>query len=301
MIYSKACLKAEYQVSILMIDIAEPILMFLDTLSLGTSALASSYVHRIMCRFLIDKDLSKDPDFLAKSSHFISSIFWNAYIIKSLPLGPFRDLLTWPLSYFHRRNLDAPLQLLEPAVRRRIANLQAAIEHVNGHDGQANGKANGTIASETHFDAVKSSLSASVTDTAKPDPRQVSLELLHNLWIGSKPTGFLLANALNELRRRPAYLEPLRVEAQEAVGKFGWSEDAIQRMPLLNNFIRHVGIAYPFSSSKACFFHLIHCPRSLPSIFPLLANIYHLSFIHVKTCQMKYLLINNANPCCSIE
>ena len=86
------------------------------------------------------------------------------------------------------------------------------------------------------------------------DPRQLSLELLHNLWIGAVPTGFLLANALHELLSRPEYIELLRVEVNRVVGKLGWTEEALKQMSLLDKFIKRVGAIYPFSSSEISFF-----------------------------------------------
>ena len=241
--------------------------MPIDAQYFSTSSLASSLAHRVTCRFLTTNELSRDPDFLAKSNRFISSIFWNAYVIKTLPLGPFRELLTWPISYFHRRNLDAAVHLLQPAVEHRISERQAAKEHINGHDTCPIGKSNGALSPVSHLDAIEWSLSAYEPDNAKTDSRQLSLELLHNLWIGTVPTGFLLANALYELLSRPEYIELLRVEVDGVVGKLGWSEEALEQMPLLDKFIKHVGTIYPFSSSKISFSRIPFVGSSVP--FPL--------------------------------
>ena len=83
-------------------------------------SLLTSIVHRTASRIAIGPELCRDENFIRQSQEFFGSIFANAFLITYLPLGPFRRLLAWPISVFHRRKLRQTIGLILPIVKRRV-------------------------------------------------------------------------------------------------------------------------------------------------------------------------------------
>ena len=213
--------------------------------------------QRICCRFLISSELSNNPGFLAKNARFTSSIYLNACAIKAFPLGPFRDFLAWPLAFFHRRSLNAALEPLQPVVAYRLTN--GLLNKKSPNNGCAEHKASDTQAEScndtpVYSDAIDCIISLPTGSSLDSDPRQISVELLHNLWLGSLPVAHTVLQMLYQLLAQPEYLEPLRTEVAEMIEKYGWTEHGLRDLRLMDSFIREVGRVYPLAGRRfTCF------------------------------------------------
>ena len=182
---------------------------------------------------MIGEELCRDEAFVKSSASFVESIFTNALIIVKLPLGPFRGLLSWPISYFHERKLNHSARLLTPLVEKRM----------RGEGKQAR---EGEVA-----DALAWTLEFPEQDPARNEPDYVAKELLHGLWAGSSAPGGMACEMLYQLLMEPKYLEPLREEAQKAISlNGGWTEKALNSLPLLDSFTREVNRMYPTGAGK---------------------------------------------------
>ncbi|KAF4635041.1 hypothetical protein G7Y89_g3058 [Cudoniella acicularis] len=196
--------------------------------------------YRIACRFFIAKELSGDEKLIKTLTAFTESIFINGLIIKMLPLGPIRGILAWPISFFHRRKMEAALERLQPLVERRISLFAA-------DDSSSMKKSPNT---EHFLDAIDWILTASSAQPTQQDSRILAIEILHNFWASSGSPSALLTQIVFQVLMFPMYLDPLRKEVQDAVSKYGWTEKAVQSLPLLDSFIRETNRLYPSFSVK---------------------------------------------------
>jgi aspirochlorine biosynthesis cytochrome P450 monooxygenase len=185
--------------------------------------------HRSASRILVGEELCRDKVFVEASMAFIMSLFMTALIIVKLPLGALRNLLSWPLSLLHRRKLERCVMMLQPVVERRIRELKAG------------------FSPSDHSDAIDWTLSLPISDS-EMSPRLVALEIMHNLWAGSSAPGGLLTEMLFQLLMEPDYLSPLRHEAHAAIAEGGWTEKALNSLPLQDSFIREINRVYPAGS-----------------------------------------------------
>lgn len=190
--------------------------------------------HRATSRILICEEMSRDEALVKAAGSFVESIFVNALIIVKLPLGPFRELLAYPLSFLHRRKLEKATKMLQPIVERRIIE----------------SKSNGP---RTYDDAIEWTLAFSSPEDDL-SPRYVTQELLHGLWAGTSAPGALVGDLIFQSLMMPDCLSTLKQEAQAVIDAHGWSESAFAKLVLQDSFIREVNRMYPIGSgkSKAC-------------------------------------------------
>ncbi|KAL9123110.1 MAG: hypothetical protein Q9187_000339 [Circinaria calcarea] len=191
-----------------------------------------SVAHRTASRAVIGEELCRDERFIRLSMSFIQSIFLTALVIVNLPFGPLRGLLAWPLSLLHRWKLRRCTIILLPIVKRRIEDRAAADK-----DGAP------------RFDAIEWTLAYSKPDSPNNTSECVTKALLHNLWAGSSAPGGLITEMVFELLLEPQYLDPLRVEAANALRAHGWSEKMLESLYLQEGFIREINRLFPTGSS----------------------------------------------------
>ena len=188
--------------------------------------------HRVACRFMIGPGLCRDEAFVGSSATFLESIFLNALIIVKLPLGPFREALAKPLSYFHARKLRHSVRLLLPYLVERIA------EH-------------GENKLAEYTDAISWTLEFPDADPKHNRADYLARELLHGLWAASSAPGGMMTEMLYQLLMEPKYLDHLRDEADAALSENGgWNEKTLDGLPLLDSFIREVNRMYPTGAGE---------------------------------------------------
>ncbi|KAK7746484.1 hypothetical protein SLS53_002443 [Cytospora paraplurivora] len=149
-------------------------------------------------------------------------------------LRPFRGIFTQALAVFHKRKLEAAVNIVQPIVESRLRELQA----------------DPTV---SHPDAIQWAieLAHEGSDPREWDPRRLTLNTLQNLWAGSAGPAVSVTQMLFQVLAMPEYLEPLGAEAHQAISTYGWTDKALNNMPLLDSFIREVNRVYPLGSITA--------------------------------------------------
>ena len=80
------------------------------------------------------------------------------------------------------------------------------------------------------------------------EPYRIALQLLHNLWAGIAAPGGIVTQTIYQILMKPDYLEPLRSESAEVISRYGWSDQALNNMLLLDSFIWEFNRLYPTGS-----------------------------------------------------
>jgi aspirochlorine biosynthesis cytochrome P450 monooxygenase len=192
----------------------------------------TAIVHRAASRVLIGEELCRDEGFVGESIGFVLSLFVTALVIVKLPLGPLRDHLAYPISFWHRRKLARCTKMLLPVLRKRITEC-------NFHQGTR----------EPRLDAIEWSLG--LESSNEVDEERLAAELMHGLWAGTSAPGGLVTEIVFQLLLEPHYKEPLIKEGMEALADENkWTEKALSRLPLLDSFIRETNRLNPTGSSK---------------------------------------------------
>lgn len=190
----------------------------------------SRIMHRVTSRILISSELCRNRDFIDLSMQFAESIFVSGITLTMIPMGPFRKIGSWVGAFVHRRRLQRALRVLLPFVEQRLARKAG----------------NPRLAS--HLDAMDWTIELTESTSEKNNARRIALYLLHNLWAGSAAPAGLVTQMVYQLLMEPSYLEPIRTEAEKAVSRYGWTEKALNDMPLQDSFIREISRLYPTGS-----------------------------------------------------
>jgi hypothetical protein len=198
----------------------------------NAAQLFGKIMHRVTSRVLMGRELCRNEEYLSSSMSFSDSIMINAVGLTILPLGLFRNPLSWVISVFHRYKLEKALKPVVPVVKERMEEAEA--------DGGA----------KSHLDSIAWTLELSKPFPEQNTPRQIALQLLHNLWAGSAAPGGLVTQMLFLVLMYPEYQGPLRAEMKSIIEEFNWSDKALNSMPLLDSFIRETNRLYPTGSSQ---------------------------------------------------
>lgn len=191
----------------------------------------SIVAHRVATRVFVGDDLCRNLHFLQISQAFLNSIFTTALVIVKLPLGPFRNLLSFPLSQIHAWRLRRCHRILLPIVKKRIEEIKS----IKGGSQDS--------------DAIDWTLHLATEKLPCNTPQMITRELLYSLWAASSAPGGMITEIIYQLLSTPEYLEPLRLEARSAVENHGWSEKMLSNLPMQDSFIREVNRLYPTGSS----------------------------------------------------
>ena len=175
-------------------------------------------------------ELCRNEDFLTCSQKFMDSLFMNGLALSMIPFGPLRRLGSWVGSLNHRRNLHKAVQTVLPEVSRWMAE--------EAHDDKKGSR----------LDAMSWTMELARYAPGEYESYRIALQLLHNLWAGSAAPGGLVTQVVFQILMKPEYLEPLRSESAEVVSRYGWSDQALNNMPLLDSFIREINRLYPTGS-----------------------------------------------------
>ncbi|KAF2789623.1 cytochrome P450 monooxygenase, partial [Melanomma pulvis-pyrius CBS 109.77] len=191
--------------------------------------LLAEVAHRAATRVLIGEELCRDDAFIRQSMSFLESIFVTALVITKLPLGPFRSLLSRPISFIHRGKLHKCMNMLRPLVNARM-------EEKDLH------------AIPKKLDAIQWTLDLFPDTANNSDQDRFLKELLHNLWAGSSAPGGMMTEVIWQLLLNFQNIEVLRKEASEALHRHGWSEKMLNSLHLQDSFIRETNRLFPTGS-----------------------------------------------------
>ncbi|KAK4158697.1 cytochrome P450 [Cladorrhinum sp. PSN259] len=209
-----------------------------DWLSFPAAQLFSRIMHRTTSRILVGSELCRDESFLETSQALGESTFTNASIFSMLPpLGPFgRPVRRFISCLFHQRVLRQTVDIVLPVVQSRFDNFQAPAST----PGNTNNK---------HLDAIEWTLRLiSTTYPVEHDPYRITLTLLQNLWASNAGPAEILTQMIFQILLDPVYLPPLRSEIESAFTTThggGFTEKALNKMPLLDSFLREINRLYP--------------------------------------------------------
>ena len=162
---------------------------------------------------------------------FLESIFITALIIVKLPLGPFRESLSWLITLLHRWKLYRCTAALLPVIKARIS----------ARESRANN-------AEPPLDAIEWTLALSKPGHPHNTAEKITEELAHALWAASSAPGGLMTEMVYQLLFEPSYLIPLRSEAEAAFAAHGWTTKMLNSLHLQDSFIREVNRLYPTGS-----------------------------------------------------
>ena len=101
-----------------------------------------------------------------------------------------------------------------------------------------------------HLDAIEWTIDLAGDDPVELNSRRIALNLLQNLWAGSAAPAAGVNQAIYQLLMMPEYLKSLRNEAIEATSTHGWTEDALNSLPLQDSFIKEINRMYPIGKGK---------------------------------------------------
>lgn len=161
------------------------------------------------------------------------SIFMNGLVMSMLPLGPFRRLVCYPLSTYHRMKVKRALNEILPVVQERCEKAEGRNRTDTGDE------------DASQLDAIDWSIDLTRTHKKECRPECIAITILHTIWAGSPPSAGLLTQMVFQVLLEPRYIEPLRSEAETAFGTHGFTDTALRTMPLMDSFIRELNRLYP--------------------------------------------------------
>lgn len=200
-------------------------------------------MHRMTSRVLVCPEVCRDERYLDVSISFMNSVMITGLTAISLPLGPLRGILTRLLvAAIHKPKLEAALAIVQPIVEARLRELDRGAE-----------------AEPQHQDAIQWAIElaqelddpTSPSTADRPDARHIALNTLQNIWAGSAGPAVGVTQMLFQVLLMPEYLAPLREEAARAIERYGWTDKAMNHVPLLDSFIRECNRCYPLGSVTA--------------------------------------------------
>ncbi|KAI0886467.1 putative cytochrome P450 [Annulohypoxylon maeteangense] len=195
--------------------------------------LSGRIMHRSTSRILIGTELCRNESYLKTSQKLADSIFIHGLVMSMLPFRSiFRSSYDFLFTRFHLRNLRKAMEVILPVVQARFDEFQAR---------ESSSEKDHT----KPLDAIEWSLEFSKGNAREHNPRWIALSLLHNIWAGSSAPGGLVTQMVFQVLTEPQYLEPLRAEAEAALRPHGYTDKALDNMPLMDSFIRELNRVYP--------------------------------------------------------
>ncbi|KAI4597683.1 hypothetical protein KJ359_003958 [Pestalotiopsis sp. 9143b] len=189
-------------------------------------------MHRMTSRVLVAPEVCRNEKYLDTSLSFMNSVMITGLLAIMPPLGPLRHLFTKLLALIHSRKLEATVRIVQPIVETRLEEMAKG-------------------APSDHVDAIQWAIELAGDDPVERDPRRITLNTLQNIWAGSAGPAVSVTQMLYQVLMMPEYLEPLAREAHAVIEEFGWTDKAMNHMPLLDSFIRECNRMYPLGAITA--------------------------------------------------
>jgi cytochrome P450 len=203
----------------------------------NAAALIGRILQRTTGKMLFGSQICREEGYLRAAKTLAECTFINGLVMSMLPLGPFRRVLAYPISTYHRMVLQRAVKEVLPAIQARHEKRQVSL----GRDPTDGGE---TDAIDWSFDLVEATTGS--THNSPDRIRLIAVTLLGTMWAGSPATSSLITNMLFQVLLEPLrYLEPLRSEADAAFAAHGFTDAALSAMPLMESFAREVCRLYP--------------------------------------------------------
>ncbi|OCL14896.1 cytochrome P450, partial [Glonium stellatum] len=198
----------------------------------------SAIILRTVARILAGKELCRDPAFLDATTSYIAGNFMLGTLMLHLPFKAcIRDFLAWPLCKYHAKTRQQRLlDIIKPIVTKRMQEERL-----------------GTL-DTTEFDGISVTLKLLKDfplDKNVSQTHTIAHEIRQLMWAAGQSPAITLTSMLFRLLSEPAYIEPLRKEAQAAVAKHGWNDEILRELPLQDSYIREVHRMQPLFTLNA--------------------------------------------------
>jgi len=191
-------------------------------------------IHRVTNRILVGRELCRDETFIEASFKFTSTLLPSAVWTNFLSFGPFRDLASRFTTLFHGTELEASIKLLQPTITARLENRRST----------SNRRPNDSI--EWMIEVAES-----LKNPRELEPRRLAENVLHLIFAANSAPGALVTQMFYQVLTNPEYLQPLREEIDKSTTtEGGWTSNAVEKMALLDSFVRETLRMYPPGSSK---------------------------------------------------
>ncbi|KAF2728900.1 cytochrome P450 [Polyplosphaeria fusca] len=187
--------------------------------------------HRVVNRILAGEELARNEEYIQRSHQFTESVFVTGLMAAELPLGPFRKLFGWLVAQYHRFVLYKTLQMVEPVVKKRMAEAKNA-KDLPRYD-----------------DSIEWSIRLNADGLR--DSRIVSLDMLHILQAGSGAPGAMMSEMMYQLLVEPHYIEQLKDEIREASLRTEDTRSMLDSLSLMDSFIMETNRMYPIGGVTA--------------------------------------------------
>ncbi|KIX09579.1 uncharacterized protein Z518_00659 [Rhinocladiella mackenziei CBS 650.93] len=205
-----------------------------DWKSITAAKAISMIVHRVTNLVLVGQELSRSEDYIETSQRFSSTLLPAGVWTNFIYLGPLRNMFARWTTFFHRWELEKCVKILMPVIQERLRKREK---------GEGNDE-----------DAIQWTIDAAFAtgNTREIWPRRIAENVLHLLFAANSAPGALATQMLYQLLMDPGYLEPLRDEIRAALAaEGGWNAAAMDKMALLDSFVRETVRMYP-PGSIAC-------------------------------------------------
>jgi len=192
-----------------------------------------------MVRVIAGKELSQNDTFLNATLAYFDGNFLTGFIMLKMPFrGWFRDMVAWPLykyhEYFRQKRL---IKMIKPIIAKRIEDHDLGVR-----DKEENDTIQCSLNILHEFPLVKNAREGPLDTLAH--------ETLQLVWAGGQSPALSTTTVLYKLLEEPSYIEPLREEAQVAVGEHGWTDAIFSHLPKLDSFIRETHRLHSSFSSE---------------------------------------------------
>jgi cytochrome P450 len=181
------------------------------------------------------KKLCRDEEFLQTTYRFTGTLLPSAVWTNFLNLGPLDFCVAKYTTWFHRRELEASIKLLTPTIIQRLrAQSEGDLKAVED-------------------DSIQWAIEEAIAmkNPQELQPRRVAENVLHLLFAANSAPGALVTQMVFQVLMCPEYLEPLRQEIDSAIGQENhWTAAVLEKMPLLDSFVRETLRLYPPGASK---------------------------------------------------
>ncbi|KAI0388401.1 cytochrome P450 [Xylariaceae sp. FL0594] len=187
--------------------------------------------HRVASRVIVGEEVCRNPLFKKASHDYFSGHVDLGCILLWVPWNSLRAILAPVLSFLQRSRQRRVLGMVASVMKKR-------------HEAKTTTT---SVTSEARTDCIEWTLrfEDQFPLSKTEDPFwQMSHELIHLLGAAHAPTGMILTQMFWHLFGNPQYLEPLREEAERAIGEFGMTTKIVNHLPLQDSFIRETNRMY---------------------------------------------------------
>ncbi|KAF8887383.1 cytochrome P450 [Infundibulicybe gibba] len=190
-----------------------------DWVKLRVGELVTSIVCRASNRIFVGFPLCQDPGYVDLNTKFTLEVAWTGILLNLTPKYCSREAATRLVRHVPR-SIARATRYLAPTIDARREELRV---HGKSYPGKPNDFLSWLIDEANEEESSHTNLALRILT--------VNFAAIHT-------TSLTLTQVLYDLATRPKYMEPLRKEIDEVVAHSGWSKDSLDKMHLVDSFIR---------------------------------------------------------------